>query len=255
MIKSLNKIMLLLSMIFLASCSLSAQKPNLLLNLEELNFSTTDRKLATAAGSGNIKSINVAIKQGANVNSIGTNGLPILFWPLRQQNFVGFESLLQKGGNPNYSWETGLSIVELTSGLKEKEFLKTVLKNNGNPNHINPVSKKSPLIVATINDLQENISLLLDAGANIDYQDSTGESALFYAINLGQYDTAIFLLKEGADPKLKDIWGNTAGHSLNVRLDTPDIGQNGYESFVSLKEIFGHYLGVMCLFKSVRCLL
>lgn len=227
-------------MVLFASCSLAAQKPNLLLNLEELNFSKADRVLATAAGNGDVKSINIAIKQGANVNSIGTNGLPVLFWPLRQQNFVGFESLLQKGANPNYSWDTGFSVVELTSGLKENEYLKAVLKNNGNPNYINPASKRTPLIASTVNSLKKNISLLLDAGANIDYQDSAGESALFYAINLGQYDTAIFLLKEGADPKLKDIWGNTAGHSLNVRLDTPDIGQNGYESFVSLQEIFGH---------------
>ena len=66
------------------------------------------------------------------------------------------------------------------------------------------------LIIASGNGQDEVVELLLDAGAKIDYQDRSGNTALQLAAFCSQFKTVFLLLARRANIELKDINGNTA---------------------------------------------
>ncbi len=53
------------------------------------------------------------------------------------------------------------------------------------------------------------LSWLIDQGANINHQDRDGFSALHFAANEQQYESAKYLILKNADLELKDSYGNT----------------------------------------------
>jgi ankyrin repeat protein len=213
-------------------------KPNLLKNLDELYANTSARELAEAAGNGDVKLIEKLASKGVDVNSAGNNGMPVLFWPLREQNKKGFQKLLEMGANPNYQWSTGSSITELVAGIEDIDYLKMVLKAGGDPNLINSKSNKPPIFQAVKFGLLDSIKILLDSGADIDNAtNSAGETPIFDALALGDYRTALFLAKSGANLKVTDTWGNPVGFSLKNRLDIPESGDSNYKYYKELLAI------------------
>ncbi|KAM3603137.1 uncharacterized protein V6R79_017092 [Siganus canaliculatus] len=54
------------------------------------------------------------------------------------------------------------------------------------------------------------VELLLQKGANVNYQDGVGRTALSYACEKGHLDAVKILVRNNADPEIVDTWGNTA---------------------------------------------
>jgi len=69
---------------------------------------------------------------------------------------------------------------------------------------------QTALIVAARDTDGEIIDFLLEEGAHIDAQDSSGTTALMVAAKHGRFHTVSRLLAEGADPTLKDNFGHDA---------------------------------------------
>uniref|UniRef100_A0A3Q3W237 Uncharacterized protein n=1 Tax=Mola mola TaxID=94237 RepID=A0A3Q3W237_MOLML len=57
---------------------------------------------------------------------------------------------------------------------------------------------------------QEFVELLLQRGANVNWQDGHGRTALSYACEKGHLDAVKVLVRNNADPEVMDSWGNTA---------------------------------------------
>lgn len=55
----------------------------------------------------------------------------------------------------------------------------------------------------------EAVGLLLAAGADVNYRDHHGATALCYAAEAGLFELAELLVKRGADPELADDTGDT----------------------------------------------
>ncbi|WP_351074875.1 ankyrin repeat domain-containing protein [Shewanella sp. CAL98-MNA-CIBAN-0140] len=229
----MRKLMFLILILLAMGCNDELEaKPNLLKSLDELYANTSIRGLAEAAGNGDVKLIEKLAAKGVDVNSTGANGMPVLFWPLREQNKEGFQKLLEMGANPDLQWSTGSSITELVAGIEDTDYLNMVLKAGGNPNLINAKSNKPPIFQAVKFGFLDNIKILLDSGADIDNAtNSAGETPIFDALALGDYKTALFLAKSGANLKVTDTWGNPVGFSLKNRLDTPEIGDSNYQYY------------------------
>jgi|GEM_PF-5707796 len=68
----------------------------------------------------------------------------------------------------------------------------------------------SELLIASMNGQLSEVESLLSQGANIDYQNATGLSALLLAVDKGHSEVATALLSKDANPDLKDYFGTTA---------------------------------------------
>jgi len=89
------------------------------------------------------------------------------------------------------------------------------LKYGANPNLIEPKTGETPLIAATSPYGKQNVPLLIKAGANVNYQDPDGDTALMSAAGGNQYDVVYELLSAGANFRLKDKWGYDIRYSVD----------------------------------------
>jgi ankyrin repeat protein len=171
-------------------------------------------KLAEAVARGKIDQIDKLIKQGADVNATGRDGMKPLFWAMGKESVKGFEALLQNGANPNVTAE-GLikgerppSVMELAAIAENPEYLKLALKHEGNPNYPLGYGNRTIIDEAIMNNRLENLRILVESGADINHTDSFGSPPIMSAARIRNYDMVYFLLRKGADPTIVDSAGS-----------------------------------------------
>src|SRR5690554_2356891 len=54
----------------------------------------------------------------------------------------------------------------------------------------------------------DNVLMLLEFGADINHRDYVGKTPLIDATTARMFETALLLLRQGADPTIKNQWGN-----------------------------------------------
>ncbi|MGH8127777.1 MAG: ankyrin repeat domain-containing protein [Gammaproteobacteria bacterium] len=188
-------------------------KPILLLTPGEIFKDKRLRQLAEAAQHGDIKEIDNLVAKGVNVNGHGKYGIGPLFSAWQAGNKDGFKTLLVHGANPNNVWSTGDTLLNLIAETADPYFLKLALSHGADPNLIAPRTGITPIFTAVDPmapddspiqpDGRENVSLLMQAGANINYQTRDGETPLIAAAVAEQYGVVLQLLTVGADLRLK----------------------------------------------------
>ena len=212
--------------------------------------------LAIAAEKGKTNKMDALLRAGADVNARSKYGMTVLFWCLLQQNKNAFEFLLEHGADPNVQMDTNAPTLEETLGLAGTSvmdvaprktdvwYLDQVLKHGGNPNLVNPVSKRTPIYWVMLSIRQENLKnmeILLAAGAQVNFQDGQrGYTPLMFAALSSRYDMAYTLLEAGADPAIKDFHGDTIVRIAN--MNGPHLDQKGWR--------YPWYLKVMDVLKS-----
>lgn len=101
----------------------------------------------------------------------------------------------------------------MTSNL---EVLKQHIAAGTNLNEKDPYGGSSPLITAALIGNTEATSLLLDAGADINFTNNDGSTALHTAAFFCKTEIVELLLKKGADKSIKNKFGSTAFESVNA---------------------------------------
>jgi len=75
----------------------------------------------------------------------------------------------------------------------------------------------------------ENARLLVDYGANLDFQNEVGNYPLYLAARKQDFDIALLLLKAGADVRLKNSFGHGIFELTLFRMDeTVNMPQRVY---------------------------
>jgi len=168
-------------------------------------------KLAKAAAKGDKAAMDKAITAGAAVNGVGAEGMTPLFWALSKQNLEGFNHLLDKDADPNTlsHWmaegkERSAGALELAAGVENPGYLRALLDHGGDPNTLVTKGGKPLLYQAMINRRLDNVKLLLKYGADINQQENSLETPLMRATKANLYEIALFLLRAGADPTIKN---------------------------------------------------
>ena len=170
----------------------------------------TTLQVANAAANGNAAKVQALRDGGADINAQGKDGVTPLLWALAQGNKIGVQKLLELGANPNHQTDDGDSMMSLASQMRDSDFLKLALKYGGNPNLKMTHYPYTPLMQAIGPENFENITLLVEAGADVNYQDPiTGDTPVISAADLNQYDIVYYLIQQGADYRLKNKFGNT----------------------------------------------
>jgi ankyrin repeat protein len=175
---------------------------------EDLNLGTAfsneqTRALAKSAEDGETAKIKDLIKRGANANDIGSGGVTPLWWAMSRKSLSGVSELLRNGANPNLQVERYFNFMELAAMAEDYRFLAAALNSGGNANLVSAYTGRSPLFAAVLGKNRDSCRALLAHGANVNFQDTNGESVLMLSIEINGYDLACDFLQNGADPTLR----------------------------------------------------
>jgi ankyrin repeat protein len=154
--------------------------------------------LVKAAGSGDFAEADQAIKSGADINTVGAEGMSPLLWVMGTTlNVRKIEYMLKAGANPNYRETKGqLSPMYLAAGGDRIDILELLLKHKGDPNLLGP-RDETMLMVAVSQFRDKNIELLLKYGADINHSDQHNHTVANDAATYGRYDLVAEFLELG----------------------------------------------------------
>ena len=98
-----------------------------------------------------------------------------------------------------------VSAIHMAAYNGNVDVVNSLLKAGVPPDHHDPFTKFTPLMAAASSNQKEIVKLLLQNGADKDFQSTDGYSALMFACKAGNVLTARVLIKAGANPNLKTI--------------------------------------------------
>ncbi|HXA14523.1 MAG TPA: ankyrin repeat domain-containing protein [Opitutaceae bacterium] len=218
-IKSYFGILILITSIFQTSCVNDPQSDSwrtlARMKAEDYFAEPLQVKFAEAVARGNADEIGELIKQGADVNALGRDGMRPLSWAMAKNSLRGFEFLLQNGADANLAIlepsinKFPLTLLEFSASSESSDYLRLLLKYKGNPNTISSgqLGDRTIIFDAIMHNQIENARVLIEAGADINQQDSSRSSPIMTAASINNYDMVYLLLIKGANPLLKDRWG------------------------------------------------
>ena len=158
-----------------------------------------------------IHKIEELLKQGVDINApIGCGTYAPLDGAVGTQNFKMLKFLLAHGAKPQ-----GREIADAAFIVNPKtalNFVKVLLATGVDPNATdNPWMGLTALGNAAYRGNRDLVVLLLaQPGIKVNAADASGNTALMSAADHGSQDIMDLLMKAGANPSLKDSWGQTA---------------------------------------------
>jgi hypothetical protein len=138
-------------------------------------------------------------------------GNTLLKLTVMNQQLKSFKVLLKRNADVNIhnTFDGTSAIIEACSSKYYNiEFVKVLLEYGANVNDIETGERRkgngtryTPLIVAAQTGKLDLVKLLVKNGANVNYQNEFGQSALSKSIMVGEYEVSYYLLQNGADYK------------------------------------------------------
>jgi uncharacterized protein len=160
-------------------------------------------QLVEAVMSGDYTEADKLLAQGVDVNAVGAEDLTPLLWVLSASHFdeKKLEYLLKAGANPNFQEKKHhASAMYFAVDNNKPKLLKLLLQHGGNPSLIGwgwGGEDLSLLHVAALNGDEEVISILVGAGADVNWLDKHGDSAASSALGKGGFDLVAYFLNHG----------------------------------------------------------
>jgi len=190
------------------------------MSLETMFPDRQARELASASRAGNVKLITDLVNKGANVNHAGTGECSILFWAM--SNSKGVEQLLKLKANPNIIFNDGGSVIHWAVKNKNTSLLKLLIKYGANIELKTGWFKSTPIfdgisLFGPMGTLPDTMTTLINAGANINAIDSSGNTPLLIAAGLGRFDIVYLLIDLGANHTAVDNNGNSLRIYINKK--------------------------------------
>lgn len=180
--------------------------------------------LHLAAADGSVEAISYFRKHKVSPEVLNENGEPPIFTAIRNNNIDCIHGLLKKGDLIPYGRDT--TALHVAIEKENVSMLKELLKYNP------PIDKPdkdglSPLMCAASKNNKEIIKILLDNGADVNYQNENNYdyNALCIAANEGSNDVIELLVKSGCkiDMSTKDGFSPLAIALLSQMFSTAEI--------------------------------
>ncbi|KAI9666521.1 MAG: hypothetical protein M1821_004457 [Bathelium mastoideum] len=145
----------------------------------------------------------------STINDVDADGRTALSWAAARGDDQILLQLLKSGADPNKPAPCGRTPLHWASQSSSMLSIKWLLHYAAD---VNAVDKwlRTPLIYASCNHALDDpslIQLIVDTGANLDFQDCRERTALGYAVKHNQPLTCAALLEAGANLNLADNWG------------------------------------------------
>ena len=187
-----------------------------------------------------IGAIKALISRGANINVRDIkNGYTPLMYAVKNDKKSSVKYLIIKGANLNITSYDGKTALHIAAITKNFDILKMLISNKANIfihdtqgktfyDYISPDDKKlinylfsgidninEVLIDTCILDSLEGVKYALSKGADINFQSYNGDTPLIIATRYSYADMVIFLLENGADETIQNLYEENA---LNIAL-------------------------------------
>lgn len=208
------KVLFLMMLAFQASCAgVESYSLRILkkMNAKDYFEDQTQVRFVQAVEKGEESRMRDLLKQGADVNAVGKEEMRPLFWAITKQSLSGFQFLLENGANPRIEFldpsrKRPLALIELAAIMEDSRFLELLLKHGSNPNYRPESQTRTVIWDAILNRRIENAFILIEAGADLSYQDKSGSTPMMTAAGVKNFDMVYMMLEKGADPLVKDQW-------------------------------------------------
>jgi ankyrin repeat protein len=160
---------------------------------------------------GHTEVAEVLINGGAKVDGDS----PPIFAAAGKGNLDLVRLLLKNGANPSAfsSQHAGCCGLHIAAEKNYVEVVRALLGAGVEVNIRSEKQKLTPLISAACCGSLEAVKVLIEAGADVDAQSSTGNTALMLAIDRGKIDVATTLISSKANLEIKGQKGWTALHN------------------------------------------
>jgi ankyrin repeat protein len=194
--------------------------------------------LAEAVKAGNAELVALLLDAGADVNAPNLDGQTTLMLAARTGSVEVAKLLLDAGADVNAreSWREQTALM-WAAGDAFPELVRLLLDRGADPKaraaandwdaqitsepraQYRPTGGLTPLLYAARAGCVDCVRAILAAGEDVDRPTPDGVTALMLALDNYEFDTAMALLDEGANPHYADWWGRTALY-LAVDLNT-----------------------------------
>ena len=163
-----------------------------------------------ACALGHIEKATALLEAGMDINAVSANGGTGLHFAVRACHTEMCEFLVSKGAKANTKERhTGLTPLHIAC-LKGNADLAVWLLDNAGANALElSLEKRTTLHFASYSGCVDLIEKLLDAGVDINARNVDGFTPLHDCCSV---EAASFLVKRGADPYAKTVYGSSAVH-------------------------------------------
>lgn len=173
--------------------------------------------------------IKTFISAGADINTADKDGQTPLGYCLLWNYHEAAEILLSRGADPN--------IGTPLTGYEVEEYTLLLLKAGANPNIPSADYNTTPLIISAGRLGSPNkMKWLIECGAEVNYQDCSGATALHECARYGAPEQLKILIKNGANINCQDNSGRTPLHCA-IRKRHPVLGMDFDEANTSIESI------------------
>ena len=169
-----------------------------------------DTALTAAAGRGDLKTLEVLLQGGADVNTEVRGGWTPLLIALQQDRDQVVKTLLgQKNLNLQAQTPNGMNAVMIAVWRERGDLVPDLVQRGAKINHQDKAGDTA-LHGAVIRNNQDLLKTLLEKGALPDSRNKLGGTPLMWAASYGHEEAVRVLLQHGADPVVRDEKGITA---------------------------------------------
>ena len=196
---------------------------------ESADYFTTPETVAAAKAirRGDARGLERMIAGGLDVNARGRDGADLLKWSFVWLRLECFETLLERGADierPPAGEYTGkieqlllMPVMDLAAQLNDAAYMASLLRHGGDPNALNVYGARTVIHEAIMLGRIDNVRLLVEAGADIHARaDISMATPLHTAVAVKEYETAYYLLEQGADPMLETSWGSSVVDKIKL---------------------------------------
>lgn len=139
-------------------------------------------------------------------------------------------------------------------GPSEFNYLPIVMAHGGDPNVVDPTSDRTPTallcsastIVSSLRPCPENLALMIDAHADLEWQTREGDTPILLAAHASRYGLVSMLICAGADFRVANNKGENLASFVKKRKRFIDIAPMELKTFVEERIKQGISPGIRC---------
>ncbi|WP_184621137.1 ankyrin repeat domain-containing protein [Xanthomonas sp. 3058] len=210
----LPPLLVLATAFFAVSCTASpgAKEHTMSATLQDHTVAFRDPSLGDivhAIAHGEVARIS-ALAPTVDLAAHGDQNVTLLEWAIWNQQPRALAALLDAGADPALPGMDQETVVHLAAMAQDADYLKILLEHKAPIDVVSARAGWTPLFRAVQSKRDAQIGLLIEAGADIQRVDNTGNSVLHLAAQSGAASPVVLqLLKAGVDPTLRNAQQKT----------------------------------------------